>query len=506
MSASLGRITARLAHPADEAFSPDLVDLINKNINPPTAVKKSDVHIGAMYVVSDEVNSFGGRFPLEEHERLAHLLVDSPVIVGHRKDKLPIGRNFHAAVVERDGKSWVKSYFYWLKSTEGAETLRENIDGGIYKECSIGFTFLFPECSICGKDIRACPHEPFQKYPVVDNDESDQVAYFNYRQIERVLETSLVYRGAVPDTSVSKELVMSGAKKADRSSDQADKVVCISSLSELDREEEYLVVPFYESLPVMVTCHRKALTLQRPGGELFDQKMCSHFPCEHLPEIDQACGHLVGYRGKERCTVEQLERHLAGQSGPVTRLEIKLFPPAGLALPKRVDNGGPNKIRLIRHCIAGVHNLNQSARSIMTRMGVRLWPLDTSPRLFAGYQYRPPDSGIVEDRYYSLAYTSGAASAVIMLTERESKESFEIKQFNLARLLRGGRFIADKVESRSVQERQAGQKATRGQVITLIKREEGLVLELAGALTGKFILRPVKLDERRRYLFYQLVS
>jgi hypothetical protein len=30
--------------------------------------------------------------------------------------------------------------------------------------------------------------------------------HFNYRKIERVLETSLVYRGAVNDTSVSKEL------------------------------------------------------------------------------------------------------------------------------------------------------------------------------------------------------------------------------------------------------------------------------------------------------------
>lgn len=506
MSASIGRIAAQLAQPTDETVSPELIALINRNIGPPTSIKESDVYIRAMYVVSDEVNSFGGRFPVEEQKCLAHLLVDSPVMVGHRKDKLPIGRNFHAAVVERNGKSWVKSYFYWLKSTEGAETLRENIDGGIYKECSVGFTFLFPECSICGKDIRICPHEPFQKYTVGNNNESDRVAYFNYRQIERVLETSLVYRGAVPDTSVSKELAMNGGKKKDSLSDQAVKPVCISSLSELDPEKEYLVVPFYESLPVIVTCNKKVLTIQQWNGETIDSKICSRFACERLPEIDQAYGHLVGYRGKERCTVEHVERYLAGMSGPVTRLEIKLFPPAGLALPKGVYDGAPNRIRLIRHCIAGVRNLDQSARSIMTRMGVWLWPLDTNPSQFAGFQYRPLNSDIVEDKQYRLTFTNGAAAALLTLLSGEYKERFQIKQFNLARLLRGGRFIADKVEGRSVQELQSDKTTTQGQVVTLAKRGEGLLLEMVGSLTGKFILRPVKLDEHKRYLFYRLGS
>jgi hypothetical protein len=335
MSASLGTVSARLAHPAEEVFSPDLVELINKNVNPPTPVKESDVYIGAMYVVSDEVNSFGGRFPPDEHERLARLLVDSPVIVGHRKDMLPIGRNFHAAVVERDGKSWVKSYFYWLKSTEGAGTLRENIEGGIYKECSIGFTFHFPECSVCGKDIRVCPHEPFQQYSSGDKNDTDRTAYFNYRQIERVLETSLVYRGAVPDTSVSRELAANDAATAAPSSAQVDSVVTIDSPAELDAAKEYMVVPVYESLPVWVTCNNGEVTLQRRNGEALAPEVSARFAGRPLPRLERALGYLVGYRGKERCRVEQLERCLAGKPGPVTRLEIKLLPPAGLALPKR---------------------------------------------------------------------------------------------------------------------------------------------------------------------------
>ncbi len=505
MSTSLGRISARLVQPADEVFSPDLVDLINKNINPPTVVDKSDVYIGAMYVVSDEVNSFGGRFPPEEHERMAHLLVDSPVMAGHRKDKLPIGRNFHAVVVERDGKNWVKSYFYWLKSTEGAEALKKNIDGGIYKECSIGFTFLFPECSVCKKDIRTCPHEPFQRYEQKGDGVTD-VAYFNYRQIERVLETSLVYRGAVPDTSVSRELAVAGDRQTCDFSDQPERAVVINSLSELEDGKEYLLVPFYESLPIMVTFEKGVLHLRHCHGELIDSAICSRFPVKRLPEIHQACAHLVAYRGRERCSVEQLKRHLAGKSGPVTRLEIKMFPPAGLAVPKGSDNSAPNRIRMIRHRIAAVNNLDRSARSIMTRNGVQLWPVEANPWPSAGYQYRPLNAGTVEDGSYTLTIARSDPFGTLVLADGNCKETFKIRQLNLARLLKGGRFIADKAESRLAERHQIDKGTTRGQVISLIERDEGLVVDLTGPLSGKFVLRPIQLDGCKRFLFYRLVS
>jgi len=124
-------------------------------------------------------------------------------MVGHTKEKLPIARNFKAEVVQRDGKNWAKVWFYWLKSARDALSLKENIDHGIYKECSLGFVFEFPECSICGEDMRRCQHIPFKTY---QTEEREAEAHFNYRNITRVLETSLVYRGAVPNTSMSDEL------------------------------------------------------------------------------------------------------------------------------------------------------------------------------------------------------------------------------------------------------------------------------------------------------------
>ncbi len=198
-----GCLTAKLAE-TDERYELQLIDEINRRIKPPRPVGPGDVHIRAMYIVSDQVNSQGGCFAEEELERLALLLIDSPVMVGHQRDSLPLARNFMAQKVEIDGRIWVKSYFYWIKDSEGAEDLKNNIDGGIYKECSISFLFTLPECSICGHDIRECHHVPFREYEIEPGRRA--IAHFKYRNIEKVLETSLVFRGAVPETRITDDL------------------------------------------------------------------------------------------------------------------------------------------------------------------------------------------------------------------------------------------------------------------------------------------------------------
>jgi len=204
MELLLGNLEAQLLE-KEEIPSDELIFLINSRINPPVPVKKDDVYVRAMFLISDQVNSYGGCFPSDEHENLASLLIDSPVLVGHTKDKLPIARNFKAELAEKDGVNWVKVWFYWLKETTGSLPLKENIDHGIYKECSIGFSFEFPECSICGEDMRRCQHIPFKSY--TDPGAEPTQAYFNYRKIHKVLETSLVYRGALPNTSITNDLI-----------------------------------------------------------------------------------------------------------------------------------------------------------------------------------------------------------------------------------------------------------------------------------------------------------
>ena len=204
MECLLGNLEAKLLE-KEEIPSDELIFSINSRIKPPVEVRKDDVFIRAMFLISDQINSYGGCFPSDEHEDLARLLIDSPVLVGHTKDKLPIARNFKAELVEKEESNWIKVWFYWLKESSGSLSLKENIDHGIYKECSIGFTFEFPECSICGQDMRRCQHIPFKNYPVSDG--QSMPAHFNYRNILKVLETSLVYRGALPNTSITNDLI-----------------------------------------------------------------------------------------------------------------------------------------------------------------------------------------------------------------------------------------------------------------------------------------------------------
>lgn len=200
MKKLLGQIQTELSE-KEEQVSPDLISLINARIKPPVPVTAEEIFIRAMYLISDRVNSYGGCFPQEEHPHLAKLIIDAPVLIGHNKEKLPIARNFNTELVYRENAPWIKVWFYWLKNSEGGNSLKENIDHGIYKEGSIGFSFEFPECSICGQDIRKCEHIPFRSY--LDKNQQEKQAHFNYRKILKVLETSLVYRGAIPDTSFS---------------------------------------------------------------------------------------------------------------------------------------------------------------------------------------------------------------------------------------------------------------------------------------------------------------
>ncbi|EQB63818.1 MAG: hypothetical protein RBG1_1C00001G1397 [candidate division Zixibacteria bacterium RBG-1] len=230
MKKLLGQIQTELSE-KEEQVSPDLISLINARIKPPVPVTAEEIFIRAMYLISDKVNSYGGCFPQEEHPHLAKLIIDAPVLIGHNKEKLPVARNFNAELVYRDNAPWIKVWFYWLKNSEGGNSLKENIDHGIYKEGSIGFSFEFPECSVCGQDIRKCEHIPFRSY--LDQSGQEKQAHFNYRKTLKILETSLVYRGAIPGTSFSRDL---GFYQKSLSEIDEDKNLLVEVLGEYQRQ------------------------------------------------------------------------------------------------------------------------------------------------------------------------------------------------------------------------------------------------------------------------------
>ncbi len=359
MSAEKANATIKLSKISGEENSQDFSIVINKIINPPIKLNNDEIYIRAMYLVSDQVNLFGGRFPVEELDRLQSLIVNSPVLVGHRKDKLPIARNFLTKMVEKKGVLWIKSYFYWLKESDQAETLKNNIDGGIYKECSIGFTFNFAECSICSKDIRECQHRPLRIYKPNKFSKIESSCYFNYREVDRVLETSLVYRGANPETSLTNELSLENLKNSS--------------------DIKYLVRPFYHSIPVVINLSESnELILERSDNDqLFGQidigadqesKLAGlNFPVKSL---------IVGYRGKERLSVEQLSKHLGHENSSVSRIELKIIPEeihmleGYESLKEIIEELLSLKCSIINHRFVSEENIEEATQSVETKDGV----------------------------------------------------------------------------------------------------------------------------------------
>jgi hypothetical protein len=191
-SLSLGSLDNRLAF---------LVERINDVIKPPRKATADNVNIRAMYVVNDLVNSHGGRFRSEDLALLRDLICDTPVLVGHNRSGAPLARTFHAELEEKDGVLWLKSFFYWPRGEDSAkDDLLLKIDSGLLKECSISFTYTFPECSVCGEDMRSCPHD-------IDFSNLDiSHPHFIYNGITQVIETSLVYKGSVKGTYVTDRL------------------------------------------------------------------------------------------------------------------------------------------------------------------------------------------------------------------------------------------------------------------------------------------------------------
>lgn len=323
----IGKLTASLIE--KESSPPEsLIDKINQNVHPPEEVTEDEVFVRAMYIVSDRVNSYGGRFPADEHDHLIEKLIDCPVLVGHRKDSLPIARTFYAEKERRDEDNWIKVYFYWLKNSTRGNDLRENIDGGIYKECSISFIFNFPECSVCGSDIRDCEHRPLATYKAEDG--QDKQVCFNYRQIDKVLEASLVYRGAMPDTSITRELFhpikeMQPKVPVKVSIVQSSRFR-IWDLSVLDDHRQYSLMPAYEALSIVLVRKNKINRFFWPDRTTVDFMAVKN--CVKrltLPDGEYALDcRLIGYRGKERQSTSALMKFLDGKKSPVRRVEIKV--------------------------------------------------------------------------------------------------------------------------------------------------------------------------------------
>lgn len=166
----------------------------------PVPLRAEQLYTRSMYLCSSQpCPADGCQFTRRALEQIARLIIGQSVLCGHNRAALPIARFYKACVVDRgrddEGEpvSFVQAWFYWLRETSGAEDLRLNIDGGIYREVSLAWRYQEWYCSVCKRKNGECGHAPGRNY-------EGQVCYRLIDEVVEVLEGSLVYKAADRET------------------------------------------------------------------------------------------------------------------------------------------------------------------------------------------------------------------------------------------------------------------------------------------------------------------
>ena len=138
---------------------------------------------------NNQIDRHFSRFPEEELERINELVPGRPLMERHDlRGTLPRGRFFRSALHREGEVVSVRPEVYVLRTAENEDFIL-NIEGGVYRETSIGFSFRMPECSVCGKDLRTCDHVPGRTY-------GDEACHFIMRGVLEVAEGSVVSSGS----------------------------------------------------------------------------------------------------------------------------------------------------------------------------------------------------------------------------------------------------------------------------------------------------------------------
>ncbi len=150
---------------------------------------EEEVAVFTLDLCNNEVDRHYSRFPEEELERINRMTPGRPLMERHDlSGSLPRGTFFRSRLHREDRRVSVRPEVYVLRAPGNRDFIL-NIEGGVYRETSIGFSFRRPECSVCGKDLRTCAHVPGRRY-------GDKVCHFVMRDVLEVLEGSVVPAGS----------------------------------------------------------------------------------------------------------------------------------------------------------------------------------------------------------------------------------------------------------------------------------------------------------------------
>lgn len=186
-----------------EKFLPAVRETAGATLDP------EEFHVRGMLLCNSRRDRYYSRFTPDALNEVVDLLPGRPVMIGHNRTTLPIGRFFsakrtfgranepmHETRGPRADRYWVEGLFYLPKDAEG-DAIARRIDMGIYRDTSIGWRCTDATCSLCGNNIdnrSACHHVPGELY-------DDGFADFAFSGITSVMEGSLVFSGGQIDTT-----------------------------------------------------------------------------------------------------------------------------------------------------------------------------------------------------------------------------------------------------------------------------------------------------------------
>lgn len=179
--------------PAGQEGETDLKEINRYTLRPLTA---DEYVVFTLDLCHNQIDRHFSCFPEDELEVIHKKVPGRPLMERHDlQGSLPRGTFFHSTLHRQGDILSVRPKVYVLRLEENRNFIA-NIEGGIYRETSIGFSFSFPECSICNRDIRRCIHVPGEKY-------EGSLCYYRMRGVQDVLEGSVVACGSQGTSFVS---------------------------------------------------------------------------------------------------------------------------------------------------------------------------------------------------------------------------------------------------------------------------------------------------------------
>lgn len=172
---------------AADAENGERMEAVNRFTLRPLSAE--EVAVFTLDLCNNRVDRHYSRFPEEELARVNALTPGRPLMERHDlAGSLPRGTFFRSRLHREGDCVSVRPEVYVLRSAQNRDFIL-NIEGGVYRETSIGFSFRRPECSVCGKDLRTCAHVPGRTY-------GGKACHFVMRGVLEVLEGSVVPAGS----------------------------------------------------------------------------------------------------------------------------------------------------------------------------------------------------------------------------------------------------------------------------------------------------------------------